>query len=845
MNLRTIGAILQKDLRSLYPLVLLTALLFAGDVLLQRVEWIPVWYMFRVPLLMLGASVLVLAVFQTDTAASLVDDWLCRPVPRAELLTAKLALVLAALYGSRVLATLVIDPLLGASLTETLQEAFLLQDAMAVFVLAVLLFIALVTRSVIQGIGVLLGILIAVFVIPTPLVSATGPLEPAIGEALIGVGFGWLAFTPATVTAIVLFAFGCWLVYWRREIRAARVLLGVSVTLMLALVLAPMWLMKWQPVFAAQTTLAPAAAPDAPVDAEAIYLRHPSACFPATRKADLASDSAFAAALKASGVWAWTDENIADSGPDSVAFLTSIEPRQVPPDWRLRLNYAEAEFHANGSLLYSLRPTAYDAGNTSWRLPHAWVLPPEAVRRLSGEPQVELKLRYYLTLLEPHPFDLPLDGRSHAVPALGHCSARRDASGGHIEVDCFTGLDSPVQISAELARIPASRVYGPPDFSPRWTRWPFGTRQPLTIGSPRLSDADHVTVTAWTVANYLEKSLVLPGILGDDSRTCPLPTRDGRPFQRALWRDLAKHEVSSIGVDEGVQLEVLDFGGTGSPILLLPGLGATAHSFDDLAPLLARKHRVLAITRRGFGYSSKPDFGFDTARLSRDVLQVMDALELKKVLLIGHSIAGDELTWLGGHHPERFSGLVYLDAAYDRSEAAIRDKRLRELNGSLPPEPPVPPEAFLNYEAAMKVLEQRGHTRLPEGELIAFLRADQPYLAGTPGMDARVPQAIMAALEAPDYAKVEIPALALYAFANPGWPLPPWYDASDELLKTRVADIRGIREAQQRANIEQFRRGMKKGVALEIPNATHFVFQSNQREVLGAIEQFAAQVGAN
>ena len=70
----------------------------------------------------------------------------------------------------------------------------------------------------------------------------------------------------------------------------------------------------------------------------------------------------------------------------------------------------------------------------------------------------------------------------------------------------------------------------------------------------------------------------------------------------------------------------------------------------------------------------------------------MDAMSLKKVLLVGHSIAGDELTWLGGHHPERFRGLVYLDAAYDRSgdpkdPAAMR---LRELSRALPPEPPHP-----------------------------------------------------------------------------------------------------------------------------------------------------------
>ena len=64
-------------------------------------------------------------------------------------------------------------------------------------------------------------------------------------------------------------------------------------------------------------------------------------------------------------------------------------------------------------------------------------------------------------------------------------------------------------------------------------------------------------------------------------------------------------------MDKGVQLEALDFGGQGSPILLLAGLGATAHSYDELAPMLAQKHRVIAITRRGTGYSSRPDFGLD------------------------------------------------------------------------------------------------------------------------------------------------------------------------------------------------------------------------------------------
>ena len=61
-------------------------------------------------------------------------------------------------------------------------------------------------------------------------------------------------------------------------------------------------------------------------------------------------------------------------------------------------------------------------------------------------------------------------------------------------------------------------------------------------------------------------------------------------------------------------------------------------------------------------------------------------------------------------------------------------------------EPPIPAKAFLNYEAATRLIAARGHLRPPEGELMAFLQADKPFIAGTPNMDTRAQQAIAAAL---------------------------------------------------------------------------------------------------
>jgi non-heme chloroperoxidase len=92
-------------------------------------------------------------------------------------------------------------------------------------------------------------------------------------------------------------------------------------------------------------------------------------------------------------------------------------------------------------------------------------------------------------------------------------------------------------------------------------------------------------------------------------------------LQATPWVDPAPHRVQLVRVDDSVQLEVLDFGGTGRPITLLAGLGNTAHVFDTFAPRLTGRGHVYAITRRGYGASSRPETGYDVSRLGEDVLE--------------------------------------------------------------------------------------------------------------------------------------------------------------------------------------------------------------------------------
>lgn len=104
----------------------------------------------------------------------------------------------------------------------------------------------------------------------------------------------------------------------------------------------------------------------------------------------------------------------------------------------------------------------------------------------------------------------------------------------------------------------------------------------------------------------------------------------------------ATPSVQFVTVDTDIALEVLDWGGTGRPVVLLAGLGGTAHDLGRFAPKLTANYHVYGITRRGFGASGTPaplPANYTADRLGDDVLAVCDFLKLKRPVLIGHSIA--------------------------------------------------------------------------------------------------------------------------------------------------------------------------------------------------------------
>src|SRR5215471_15916155 len=81
--------------------------------------------------------------------------------------------------------------------------------------------------------------------------------------------------------------------------------------------------------------------------------------------------------------------------------------------------------------------------------------------------------------------------------------------------------------------------------------------------------------------------------------------------------DNAGHKVTFVTVEPGVELEVLDWGGTGEAMVLLAGVGDNAHVYDQFAHQFTDRFHVIGITRRGFGRSSQPAHGYDLETRAR------------------------------------------------------------------------------------------------------------------------------------------------------------------------------------------------------------------------------------
>jgi pimeloyl-ACP methyl ester carboxylesterase len=293
------------------------------------------------------------------------------------------------------------------------------------------------------------------------------------------------------------------------------------------------------------------------------------------------------------------------------------------------------------------------------------------------------------------------------------------------------------------------------------------------------------------------------------------------------WADESSHKTGFAQVN-GTRLHYLDWGGEGEPIVFLTGLGNSAHIFDDVAPQFTDHFRVLGLTRRGHGQSDKPETGYDIGTLVEDIRQFLDLMRINRVTLVGHSLAGDEMTQFAEMYPARLDKLIYLDAAYDHSRLTDSSivaqapevfkllARTSDDYQSL--------DAYRNWyktrrfgfwsdaqEADMREVT----VVLPDGKVSGIVMSPSIYQAIERGAQE----------SQPDYHQVKAPALAFYSLKTmESWF--PWLTSSvnSEVYREAQDLLNNVLMPYTRKNIEKFRMEMTTGKVVELENTDHYCF---------------------
>jgi pimeloyl-ACP methyl ester carboxylesterase len=316
-------------------------------------------------------------------------------------------------------------------------------------------------------------------------------------------------------------------------------------------------------------------------------------------------------------------------------------------------------------------------------------------------------------------------------------------------------------------------------------------------------------------------------------------------FQRATeatsW--LTRSTIRMINVAPDVSLEVIDWGGVGPPLVFLAGLGNTAHVFDNFAPKFVPQYHAYGITRRGFGASSSPapnGSNYTADQLGDDVLKVIDALRLKKPVLIGHSIAGEELSSIGSRHPENVAGLIYLDAGYpyalyspDLGDTHIDAEELqKDLNTYLTAGPGADPKEIIAKMLADLPSLQKD---LEADQKMAQLMPPPPAAqANALPPFANAAEAIMRGEQ--KYTNIQVPVLAIFASPHNPAHMP-------RIPDDKKAEFVALDQARSAAQAKAFEK-LKSAKVVIIANADHFVFFSNEQEVEKDIKDFLSTLKA-
>ncbi|MEN3289202.1 MAG: 3-oxoadipate enol-lactonase [Bradyrhizobium sp.] len=131
---------------------------------------------------------------------------------------------------------------------------------------------------------------------------------------------------------------------------------------------------------------------------------------------------------------------------------------------------------------------------------------------------------------------------------------------------------------------------------------------------------------------------------------------------------------------DGCLLNVTVEGRDGGPTLMLSNsLGCTLQMWEPQMRALTQVFRVIRYDRRGHGKSSVPPGPYSVERFGRDVLAILDDLNIEKTHWCGLSMGGMVGQWLGAHAPERLGKIVLANTSSHYPEPTIWENRIKAV----------------------------------------------------------------------------------------------------------------------------------------------------------------------
>jgi len=315
---------------------------------------------------------------------------------------------------------------------------------------------------------------------------------------------------------------------------------------------------------------------------------------------------------------------------------------------------------------------------------------------------------------------------------------------------------------------------------------------------------------------------VLPGRNVWNATTAPVesaaPTAatQERAMSNVCRCDTSGHKVSFVTVEPGVHLEVLDWGGPGQALVLLTGMGDNAHVFDEFAYQFNDNFHVFGITRRGFGRSSQPAYGYDIDTRVRDDITVLDKLNIRDAVFVGHSVSGTELNKIGAVYPDRVKKLVYLDALDIGSGGWT----------TLPQPPPPPEDTAADLESVQRFAAASARSdgyRKPLAAICNMIRTDSSDRVTGAVTPPEISRKIYEGLQPAEYDRIQAPALGIFNRITPRYRLPYYWYLAPARQEEFNRNIESLAKWIEGA-INRFRSGVKNSRVIELHDTNHYVF---------------------